>query len=92
MTDSFESDGHEPGWDEVLDTLEERVRVARRMISAGPDSPVIDLGPGPDGLRLPPPTVAQQLRAATLFSATEDLLRRAESRRARLNAGRAYVQ
>jgi hypothetical protein len=53
---------------------------------------VIDLGPGPDGLQLPPPTPAQQLRAVTLFSATEDLLRRAESRRANLNAGRAYGQ
>jgi hypothetical protein len=62
------------------------------MISAGPNSPVIDLGPGPDGLQLPPPTPAQQLRAVTLFSATEDLLRRAESRRANLNAGRAYGQ
>ena len=92
MTDSFEADGQTPGWDEVLDTLEERVRVARRMISAGPDSPVIDLGPGPDGLQLPPPTPAQQLRAVTLFSATEELLKRAESRRATLNAGRAYGQ
>jgi hypothetical protein len=92
MTPSSEPDGATPGWDEVLDTLEERVRVARRMISAGPNSPVIDLGPGPDGLQLPPPTPAQQLRAVTLFSATEDLLRRAESRRANLNAGRAYGQ
>ena len=92
MTESFDPKGHLPGWDEVLDTLEERVRVARRMISAGPDSPVIDLGPGPDGLQLPPPTLAQQLRAVTLFSATEELLQRAETRRAALNAGRMYGQ
>lgn len=81
-----------PGWDEVLDTLEERVRVARRMISAGPNAPLIDLGPGPDGLQLPPPTPVQHARAIALLSATEDLLRRADNRRANLTAGRAYGQ
>lgn len=80
------------GWDELLDTLEERVRVARRMIAAGPDAPVIDLGPGPDGLQLPPPTPAQRIRALALFSATEDLLHRADGRRANLTAARAYGQ
>lgn len=92
MTRHVGTDASTAGWDEVLDTLEERVRVARRMISAGPNSPVIDLGPGPDGLQLPPPTPAQQARAIALFSATEDLLRRADRRRATLDAGRAYGQ
>ena len=90
MTQQLGTPSSTPDWDEVLDTLEERVRVARRMISAGPDSPVIDLGPGPAGLRLPPPTPAQHARAIALFSATEDLLLRAGNRRAALNAGRAY--
>ena len=81
-----------PGWDEVLDTLEERVRVARRMIAAGPDSPVVDLGPGPDGLQCPRRRPRSGARAVALFSATEDLLRRADGRRANLNAGRAYGQ
>jgi hypothetical protein len=92
MSSSLSRSASAPGWDEVLDTLEERVRVARRMIAAGPDAPVIDLGPDPDGLQLPPPTPAQRVRAIALFSATEDLLRRADGRRANLNAARAYGQ
>jgi hypothetical protein len=92
MTSLSAPDGSAPGWDEVLDTLEERVRLARRMIAAGPDAPVIDLGPGPDGLQLPPPTPGQRARAVALFTATEDLLRRADGRRANLTAARAYGQ
>ena len=92
MTSPLAATSSAPGWDELLDTLEERVRVARRMIAARPDSPVIDLGPGPDGLHLPPPTPAQRLRAITLFAATEELLRRADGRRANLTAARAYGQ
>jgi hypothetical protein len=92
MTQPLTTNDPARDWDEVLDTLEERVRVARRMIAAGPDSPVADLGPGPDGLLLPPPTSAQRARAVALFSATEDLLRRADGRRANLDAGRAYGQ
>jgi hypothetical protein len=92
MTYPLGADDSATGWDEVLDTLEERVRVARRMIAAGPNAPVIDLGPGPDGLQLPPPTPAQRIRALALFSATEDLLRRADGRRANLHAARAYGQ
>jgi hypothetical protein len=92
MTRSLSTGAPVPSWDEVLDTLEERVRVARRMIAAGPDAPVVDLGPGPDGLQLPPPTPAQRVRAMALFSATEDLLRRAGNRRATLTAGQAYGQ
>jgi hypothetical protein len=92
VTHPLVTDGSAPTWDEVLDTLEERVRVARQLIGAGPDAPVIDLGPGPEGLQLPPPTPAQRARALVLFSATEDLLRRANSRRATLTAGQAYGQ
>ena len=77
-------------WDAVLDTLEERLRIARRLIAAGPETPPVDMGPGPGDVTLPPPTPAQHARALALLAATSTALQRAENRRQTLDAGRAY--
>jgi hypothetical protein len=82
--------GELPNWDVVLDTLEERQRLADALIHGPADAAIPDMGTEELPVAMPTPTRSQRLRVIALLDANQRSMAAAASRRSALQAARAY--